>query len=83
MKETVITRKGQVVIPVEIRRRYKIQPGQKFLVQDLDGEIRLIPLEVLSIKQAQGWLKTKKSVSHLLREARDRENKHEAKLDSL
>jgi AbrB family looped-hinge helix DNA binding protein len=83
MKETAITRKGQVVIPVEIRRKYNIQPGQKFLVRDSEGEIRLIPLEVVSIKQAQGWLKTKKSVSDLLKEGRTLEKEHEAKLDSL
>lgn len=83
MKETAITRKGQVVIPVEIRRKYDIQPGQKFVVRDSDGEIRLIPLKVVSIEQAQGWLKTEKSVSDLLKEARTPEKEHEAKLHSL
>jgi len=83
MKQTAITRKGQVVIPVEIRRKYNIQPGQKFLVRESKGEIRLIPLEVVSIEQAQGWLKTGKSVSALLREARTPEKEHEAKLDRL
>jgi len=83
MNQTAITRKGQVVIPVEIRRKHNIKPGQRFLVRDSEGEIRLIPLEVVSIEQAQGWLKTGKSVSDLLKEARTLEKEHEAKLDSL
>ena len=83
MKETTITRKGQVVIPADIRKRYNIQPGQKFLVRDSEGEIRLIPVKVLPVKEAQGWLKTKKSVSDLLKEARGLEREHEAKLHSL
>ena len=83
MKETVITRKGQVVIPADIRKRYNIQPGQKFLVRDLEGEIRLVPLKVLSVEKAQGWLKTKKSVPALLKEAHGLEKEHEAKLHSL
>ena len=83
MKETTITKKGQVVIPADIRRKHNIQPGNKFMVQDLDGEIRLIPLKVLSIKKAHGWLKTDKSVSALLKEARNLEKTHETKLHSL
>ena len=83
MKETTITRKGQVVIPADIRRKYNIQPGQKFLVRDSEGEIRLIPLKVISVKKAHGWLKTDKSVSDLLKEARSVEKEHEAKLHSL
>mgnify|MGYP001096394169 CR=1 FL=1 len=83
MKETTITKKGQIVIPADIRKRYNIQPGQKFLVRDSGGEIRLIPCKVLSVKEAQGWLKIEKSVSDLLQEARSLEKEHEAKLHSL
>ena len=83
MKETTITRKGQVVIPADIRKKYKIQPGQKFLVQDSEGEIRLTPIKILPIEKAHGWLKTKKSVSDLLKEARSLEREHEARLSSL
>jgi len=83
VKETTITRKGQVVIPADIRKRYNIQPGQKFLVQDLEGEIRLVPLKVLPVEEAHGWLKTDKSISALLEEARGLEKGHEAELHSL
>lgn len=83
MKKTTITKKGQVVIPADVRRRHNIRAGQRFLVQDLGNEIRLIPLKVLSIKEASGWLKTTKKVSELLKEARKLEKEHETKLGSI
>ena len=36
MGSTVIGEKGQLVIPAEVRKRFKIEPGDKFLV--LAGE---------------------------------------------
>lgn len=79
MNKTTITKKGQVVIPAEIRRRHDIRAGQKFLVEDLGGEIRLVPIQVLSIKQASGWLKTRKGTSELLEDARSLDQKNEAR----
>ena len=83
MQETTITRKGQVVIPAGIRKKYDIQPGQKFLVRDSEGEIFLTPIKILPLEKAQGWLKTEKSVSDLLKESRSLEKEHEAGLRSL
>jgi len=83
MKKTTITRKGQVVIPAEIRKRHNIQPGQKFSVHDLGEEIRLIPVKSLSLEEARGWLKTEKQVSKLLVEARNLEEEHATRLRSL
>lgn len=39
-----ISRKGQVVIPVEFRRRLKIRPGDRFKVWMEDETILLKPL---------------------------------------
>lgn len=83
MKKTTITKKGQVIIPADIRRRHNIRAGQRFLVQDLGNEIRLVPVKVLSIKEASGWLKTEKGVSELLEEARNLEKGHETNLCGL
>ena len=42
MKTTVST-KGQLIIPAELRRRDRIEPGQEFDVERIDrGEYRLI-----------------------------------------
>lgn len=39
---TIISSKGQIVLPVEIRRQDDIKPGQEFEIQRLDrGEYRL------------------------------------------
>lgn len=80
MKKTTITRKGQIVIPAEIRRRHNIRSGQKFIVSDSGEEIRLVPLKSISIKEAKGWLKTEKSTSELLLEARQLEREHEKRI---
>ncbi|MCE0484041.1 MAG: AbrB/MazE/SpoVT family DNA-binding domain-containing protein [Methylacidiphilales bacterium] len=40
---TAISSKGQIVLPVEIRRRDDIRPGEEFKVERLDaGDYRLI-----------------------------------------
>jgi antitoxin PrlF len=40
----VVTRKGQVTIPVEHRRKYKIREGMKLRVMDSPGGLVLKPL---------------------------------------
>ena len=42
--ETVITRKGQVVIPKLLREKYKIRPGMKVQWIDTGSVIKLIPI---------------------------------------
>jgi AbrB family looped-hinge helix DNA binding protein len=45
MKTTVST-KGQVVLPVELRERDDIKPGQEFAIERIDrGEYRLVRIE--------------------------------------
>jgi len=40
---TTVSTKGQIILPVEIRKRDRIEPGQKFEVERIDrGEYRLI-----------------------------------------
>ena len=41
--KTVISTKGQIVIPVEFRNQDKIEPGQAFDIERVDrGEYRLV-----------------------------------------
>jgi AbrB family looped-hinge helix DNA binding protein len=42
-----VTRKGQVTIPVEQRRRYRIREGMKLLVRDSPQGILLSPVTPL------------------------------------
>ncbi len=41
--KTVISSKGQIVLPVELRRRDRIEPGEEFDIERIDrGEYRLV-----------------------------------------
>lgn len=55
--ETTVSSKGQIVLPAEIRRRDRIQAGQKFDVERLDrGEYRLSLRSSQPNDGAVGWL---------------------------
>jgi AbrB family looped-hinge helix DNA binding protein len=62
---TVISTKGQIVLPAEIRREDDIRPGQQFEIERIDcGEYRLIRkarrqsarlVDLLLACPAKGW----------------------------
>jgi AbrB family looped-hinge helix DNA binding protein len=41
MKQSTMTSKGQTTIPVEIRRRLGLKPGDQLIYEEQDGEIIL------------------------------------------
>ena len=57
--ETYATVKGQIVIPVELRRKYGIKAGTKINVIDTDEGIVLKPITEESLKKLQGRLRGK------------------------
>jgi AbrB family looped-hinge helix DNA binding protein len=59
MNTTVITTKGQIVIPVEIRKKYGLKVGTQIRFDDEDGEIKLIPITEEVITNNIGLLRTK------------------------
>ncbi|MDI6637515.1 MAG: AbrB/MazE/SpoVT family DNA-binding domain-containing protein [Bacillota bacterium] len=64
-----MSRKGQIVIPVKIRRKYNLRQGDRFLVRDKGGTIILEPLERHPLLGLRGAFKEKKDlVGALLRE---------------
>ncbi len=44
MNTVTVSPKFQVVIPLEIRLRMKLQPGTKLTVVELNGGLRMVPL---------------------------------------
>lgn len=52
MKEISVTPKGQVTIPVELRRKHDINPGSKVEITEEDGKI--IITKVTSILDLAG-----------------------------
>jgi len=63
--------KGQIVIPSDIRKRYRIEPGTVMQIMEYGGIIYLIPPVQDPIKAACGILPLKPPLSEkLLRERR-------------
>ena len=44
MNTVTVSPKFQVVIPLDVRRRMKLQAGAKLAVVELNGSLRLVPL---------------------------------------
>lgn len=69
MNTTIVTTKGQIVIPAEIRKKYGIEVGTKIRFDVEDGDIKLIPITEEVIKNNIGMLKSKgKLLKVLLKE---------------
>jgi AbrB family looped-hinge helix DNA binding protein len=55
--KTVVSSKGQIVLPAEIRQRDDIRPGQQFDVERMDrGEYRLIRRQPAPNEGVTDWL---------------------------
>jgi AbrB family looped-hinge helix DNA binding protein len=69
MATTVVTTKGQIVIPAEIRRRLKIKKGTKLSIEERGGELVLKALTPGYFERVAGVLRTGGRLSRaLLRE---------------
>jgi AbrB family looped-hinge helix DNA binding protein len=75
MPLSTATPKGQIVIPAELRRKYKIEPGSKVSIADGDGCIVIRPLGHARAGESFGILKrfAGRSTVKALREERRRE----------
>lgn len=45
MNTVTVSPKFQVVIPLEVRQRMKLQPGTQLVVVEFNGGLRLMPLQ--------------------------------------
>lgn len=59
MDNSVVTTKGQVVIPSKLRRKYGIKSGTLIHFYEKEGEIRMAPLTHSVIDANFGFLRTK------------------------
>jgi len=74
----VISEKGWVVIPAELRRKYALKPGSKVQIVDYGGVLALVPTLTDPVKQAAGMLKGKKSLTRSLLAERREDRRREA-----
>jgi AbrB family looped-hinge helix DNA binding protein len=71
MQLVKVLAKGQVVIPVSIRKKYSIQPGCEIQIFEYGNLIYLVPPSKDPINQAMGCLPATPSLSEeLLKERR-------------
>ncbi len=43
METVIMSTKGQVIIPAGIRKKYGLKKGEKLIIEDEDGYIKMIP----------------------------------------
>ncbi len=73
--KTHVSAKGQIVIPVALRRKYGIKNGTKISVTDTGDAIILKPVTEQYLKNLQGSLKGKGGLKVLLDEHRSNKQK--------
>ena len=74
--ETAVTKRGQTVIPAQIRKRHKIHKGDKLFWIDDDAIIRIVPVLAAPIAALEGSAKGERLLERLLEE-RTRERQRE------
>jgi AbrB family looped-hinge helix DNA binding protein len=77
MSVTTVSPKGAVVIPVELRKKFGISPGNKVTVIEVDGRLQLFPLPQDPVKSLRGCLKSEKTVKEILDQGRKEDKLHD------
>ena len=54
-----ISKKGQIVLPAKLRRKFQLEPGGMVKVEEENGHIAVIPLSKDPISELHGFLKGK------------------------
>ena len=75
MDTSVVTTKGQVVIPSKLRRKYGIKSGTLIHFYEREGEIQMAPLTHSVIDANFGFLRTKGRLKKALFEEKKSERK--------
>ena len=75
MGTSILSEKGWVVIPQELRERYGLKKGDKVHVIDYGGVISLVPASEAPIKNSLGMLKGRTSLIKELMKSRQQDAK--------
>ena len=79
MITAIVTTKGQIVIPSNVRRRHNIKKGTKLCVIDNEDEIVLKPLTADYFERMAGIAKGKRKLTDVLFEERRKDMEAEDK----
>lgn len=74
---TLVTTKGQVVIPSKIRRKFNIKKGTKLYVEENGEEIILTPITAAYFEKLAGVLPTKGKLTKALLQERSEDKEKE------
>jgi len=74
---TVVTTKGQIVIPSIIRKRLNIKKGTRFYIEEKECEIILKPATPEYFNKIAGTLRTKGKLSRMILEERAKDKERE------
>ena len=80
MRRTVVNARGQVTIPVELRRQLGIKRGTRVTWREEKGRLMLAPMTSRRIKEIMGFLKPKPGEPSMFEESfkeRERERRRE------
>ena len=66
MSTVTVSTKGWVVIPAELRRKYRLTSGSQVLVVDYGGVLALVPSLKDPLRQTRGMLKGSTSLTQTL-----------------
>jgi AbrB family looped-hinge helix DNA binding protein len=61
-----VSEKGWIVIPAELRKKYGLRPGTELSVVDYGGVLALVPTMADPLRQADGMLKGRPSLTRAL-----------------
>jgi AbrB family looped-hinge helix DNA binding protein len=73
----VISAKGWIVIPAELRKKHNLYPGTEVQVVDYGGVLALVPKLCNPIEDAAGMLKGRKSLRSALINEHQIENRRD------
>lgn len=73
MDKSVVTVKGQIVIPSKLRRKFGIKKGTQVYLFERDGEIVIKPITDEYIQSMAGVTRTKGKLLKALKEDKERE----------
>ena len=77
MVTVIVSSKGQIVIPKELREKYGLDQGTKVAVLEYPNEIVVVPLPGDTVKESRGLFSSKKPIRKMLAEARKEEKRLE------
>jgi AbrB family looped-hinge helix DNA binding protein len=66
MSTITISTKGWVVIPAELRRKYRLKAGDEVRMVDYGGVLAIVPALADPIRDAAGMLRSEKSLTRAL-----------------